>query len=668
MKQIIKAVFALAMLLMTVMTASAYKVTVKWNNAAGAEIRLGSMNAEAVSLAAGQTSYVLEGASAQWIYVVAKDGYKIDAITGPANMSQADKTPIVSGLIKGGSGSYWGKYISDTTVGNWGENIEIAFTLSPIVRDKQFTINVENGASYISAVFGSNNYSVALSNGMNTVKYDPGFDQMFMVMGDNGVTKFFKITWNGTNVDPVFNQYRLYDIEPGNEVVIRVFEGDEPVKEEAVITVSLPAVLKDAVKSVRNWTTSKWIDMTDNKISINKGDEIAINFNTEDYTYTGFSFDGTDLMSSFSPESGKLRWTVAGSGTLTVSGGIREYGKTEFKVYAINGEGVSVYTEGFGNGAVRLENGTVLTEDIRIKDYTLRAGVDKVYTVLVSERYNSLFVSPVKGWYIATVQVLEGDLFEQIDGITDYDDYRDVYIVAEKYEENASVVFDVRDCASSIRLSGNRSLDQNWSNPQATFELTDGKQTLNYVYGYSNPMSLRIISNGSLFAYNDGVKMTADDYGSYSIEPYYNAEDKDRISTFTVATSALPITNVIFKGEGLDAELTYGTARQKADSGINLIEGTLCVLKPSKADCTVTLNGNAVDLDADGEYKFTTTGTKMEFLITDKSGISEVIPDQYNHSVYSVDGRLISRSADRNVLKGLPAGVYIVNGTKYIVH
>ena len=329
---------------------------------------------------------------------------------------------------------------------------------------------------------------------------------------------------------------------------------------------------------------------------------------------------------------------------------------------------MSVYTEGLGNGAVRLENGTVLTEDIRIKDYTLRAGVDKVYTVLVSERYNSLFVSPIKGWYIATVQVLEGDIFEQIGGITDYDDYRDVYIVAEKYEENTSVVFDVRDCASSIRLSGNRSLDQNWSNPEATFELTDGKQTLNYVYGYSNPMSLRTISDVSLFAYNDGVKMTADDYGSYAIEPYYNAEEKDRISTYTVATSALPTTNVTFKGEGLDAELTYGTARQKADSGINLIEGTSCVLKPSKADCIVTLNGNAVDLDADGEYKFTTTGTKMEFLITEKSGISEVIPDQYNHSVYSVDGRLISRSADRNVLKGLPAGVYIVNGTKYIVH
>ena len=103
-----KAVSVLALLLMTAMTASAYKVTVKWNNADAAEIRIGAMNAEAVSLSAGQTSYVLEGASAQWIYVVAKDGYKIDAITGPANMSQADKTPKVSGLIKGGSGSYWG--------------------------------------------------------------------------------------------------------------------------------------------------------------------------------------------------------------------------------------------------------------------------------------------------------------------------------------------------------------------------------------------------------------------------------------------------------------------------------------------------------------------------------------------------------------------------------
>lgn len=668
MKQIIKAVSILALLLMTAMTASAYRVTVKWNNADAAEIRIGAMNADAVPLAAGQTSYVLEGSTAQWLYVVAKDGYKIDAITGPTNMSQADKTPKVSGSIKGGSGSYWGKYISDTTVGNWGDNIVIEFTLSPILRDKQFTIDVENGASYISAVFGSDNYSVALSNGMNTVKYDPDFDQMFTIMGDNGVAKFFKITRNGTNVEPQFNQYRLYDIVPGDKVLIRVFEGEEPVKEEAVITVSLPAVLKDAVKSVRNWTTSKWIDMTDNKISVNKGDEIAINFNTEDYTYTGFSFDGTDLMSSFSTESGTLRWTVAGSGTLTVSGGIREYGKTEFKVYAVNGEGVSVYTEGFGNGAIRLENGTVLTEDIRIKDYTLRAGVDKVYTVSVSERYNSLYVSPVEGWYIATVQVLEGDSFEQISGITDFDDYRDVYIVAEKYEENASVAFDVRDCASSIRLTGNMAKGQNWSNPQATFELTDGKQTLNYVYGYSNPMSLRTISDGSLFAYNDGVMMTADDYGSYAIEPYYNAEENDRISTYTVSTSALPTTNITFKAEGLDAELTYGTAQLKADSGINLIEGTPCLLKPSKADCTVTLNGEAVKLDADGEYKFATTGTKMEFLITEKSGISEVIPEQYSHSVYSVDGRLISRSADRNVLKALPAGVYIVNGAKYIVH
>ena len=104
MKKIISTI-SLLLAILTALPVSAYKVTVKWNLAEGAEIRLGAINSAPEALSPGQTSYTLERDTYTWLYVIAKPGYRISEVTGPVEGLK----PSVSASVQNSSWSYWGK-------------------------------------------------------------------------------------------------------------------------------------------------------------------------------------------------------------------------------------------------------------------------------------------------------------------------------------------------------------------------------------------------------------------------------------------------------------------------------------------------------------------------------------------------------------------------------
>ncbi len=692
MKKIISTI-SLLLAILTALPVSAYKVTVKWNLAEGAEIRLGAINSAPESLSPGQTSYTLERDTYTWLYVIAKPGYRISEVTGPVEGLK----PSISASVQNSSGSYWGKSMSEGSLSSWGADPVVNVTLEKIERTSSFTIDVENGASYIAASFTSDNYTVPLVNGSNEVRFDPGFDTGFQLAGD-GVESFYSVTLNGTPVEK--NKWRAtYDLsaaKAGDKIRVRVFEGDEPVYDQCEITLNLPEDIAGSLFSIRNWTLGRFVEMTDGKLTVNEGTDIAFNFDTEDYTFTSFTYAGKDITPDFNESTGVLRFTVNESGVLAVTGSTRDYGTVEFKAYVMNPEGVILYTGGYGQDPADLTTGgETIASDIALKDATLDAASSRLYTLPVSGRTGAVYVAPKEGWYIETVQAL---VTNDQTGKSEYmripyaqkDDGSTVfYVIAKRLDKTGKVVFNVLGNETSLILKGNTTVSNNWGNPSQAFTLEEGEQTVSYTEGFDNPFNLRpLVSMANFAVYLDVLALTKDEEsGSYSIEPFHSDTDPELMSTVTVYNNGqrASVRTVKYTATGLTAQLYYSPVRHEAASGTKLLAGTQIFLRPSTEACEIRMgdevvhgyreDGAFVDgLNAQGEYVTTVPEgtTTLTFTVSpaNPSGISS--PDAADGetpgaTIVTIDGRVLYRNVPAGEKPSLEPGLYIVNGQKVMI-
>ena len=118
MKRIHCLTLLLTALLLSAFTADAYKVTFRWNLPESAMIKIGGMSSgySPEELSTGQKEYTYESASSSWLYIIAKEGYRIVSATAP-DSSQLEPMFSTTAAADGGSGSYWGKFMTETYLG-----------------------------------------------------------------------------------------------------------------------------------------------------------------------------------------------------------------------------------------------------------------------------------------------------------------------------------------------------------------------------------------------------------------------------------------------------------------------------------------------------------------------------------------------------------------------
>lgn len=586
----------LIMMLTTGLTALAGNITFNWNIAGGGRVGTTIKNAGTLS-EPGVTTFTTEFKTG-WIYFIAAPGYKIVSLEGPAGMTANDKKILQNANIEDGSGSYWGKFINSSMLTNWGENPVLNFTLEEIERSSSVNINVVNGAQYIEAAFASG-YKPTLSDGANTVNYDPVFDGAFTltpVYGTpfpDGQKTFYSVTLNGTAQSTPATYYNYFKFDPlvaGSNIEVTVFEGGAPVLEEYTVTVKLAEGLEDCIKSIRDWTTSKFVDLVDNTLTVKGETDIAFNFN-EDYDFTDITFAGENI--PFNTEYNNIRFTIDKSGELVINGAPKVYGTVPFTGYIQNVEGVILRAETYMGNAIDITGGEDVTADVALDGYTLQAASSKKYTFDISAKNPNIYVAPKEGWIIRTVQAKPtGEKLGPVQYLTADDGTTTFYVIAEKAVKNGKVNFEVSGSKAPLKLQPNQQTSTLWDNPEHTFTLSEGSNSFSFIPGYDNPFTLRTIGEVTGFQVSlDGLYLSPDDYGIYTINPVVPAAGEEAAQASTVKVNdtgaARPATTVKFKATGVTAECLYGPLRKTAAASGSYESGIEFVVKPATSSCTV---------------------------------------------------------------------------------
>ena len=621
MKKINSLGLVLLMLLCTGLSASALKVTFQWDIPGSVSIRSGSLSGDVVELEPGATSYtvVTEGTTAiPYTYFFPNEGYVLTTVELPNGQKQNPSSNVTYG-------QYWGRNFTSGYMSGWGEDPVVKVGCKKLERNDVVTIDIENGAKCVSAELGSLGYSPELHDGVNTVKFDASVENSMTFYWVNGASDFYSMTLNGNKVTTKPNQFSSYvtlnNIKNGDKIVIKVFDNPDDVPEDVVLTVELSEALKDCISSVRNWTNSTFVELVDGKLTLTKGTDIGFNF-IEGYTFTKFTLGSEDISGKYIASQNRLRFVVNETATLKIEGAPAVYNTVEFNAYVMNPEGVDLKLGKYSAAPAELGEGDAVTADVELNGYTFEASKAKHFRLDVQENTPYVYVAPKDGWFITTVQAKENGSFWPISSANE--DTKTFYVIAEPLRNTAKMKVQVTG-NSTLRLAGNAAKSASWDNPELSFFVAEGDNTVSFCPGYSSPFTLRCIEAIDNFeVYLDGFKLTLDEeFGNYSIAPYAGSDKESVVTVFASGTSSGKIVTTTVTCEGIDATATYGGALTYPiavgdEDGTKYLRNTPTTITPASSNCTISLNGTVVygidengnsvgSLNEDGSFVFTPT-------------------------------------------------------------
>ena len=579
-------------------SAQTHKVTLEWGVPGAVKIQMGSPSAEFVELVPDATSLDVEFSSPfQYVYLTPAEGYILTSFT-----KKSDGSAKNSSLVGTAYSLLLNSSLYDDTV--------VIEAVKPN-RDKTLTINVENGASLLSGKFTETGFPVTdLKKGANTIHFDPTYEKNISLSVSSG--KIFKLTAEGADVDEFYGTFRGFNnVTPGAVLNVRVFENDEDeVVDNVTLNVKFVGTDESCINTIYNWTARAFVNLADGKLELAKNTDIAFNFK-DGYDFTSFTLNDEEL--TYNAKRKQVRFVVKEDATLTITAKEKEYGTVNYTAYVTNPEGVG-FTYSFEGTDDVPSTSEAITSDVTIPGFVLPASSTKKLTLAVSEKTPKFFIAPKDGWYVKTVMSKSPDTnkIEVLESaVTDETaPSHEIYVIAEKYEMDAAVDFNViSDNPSNVRLRGNSSL-LSWSNPSKSFTLTAGEQTIDFIAGYHNPFTLNAIDAPAGFAvYVDGLSVSADDNGLYALDIYTGTDGrKSLVKVFGDGKTKPQTGNVTFTCNGnATAAVTYSNVDKAATgSKLILLNGTPVRIIPSEG-AELTVNGTKVNL-TDGAYTFNVDG------------------------------------------------------------
>lgn len=630
-------IFLLTMLV-TSFSASALKLTFQWDIPGSVIIRTGSISGDLVELEPGATSYTVttEGnTSIPYIYFFPAEGYVLTTMELPNGQTASPSTNSTYG-------QFWGRNYTSGFMSGWGDNPIVKVGCKVLERNDVLNINVENGANCIQAVFSGLNYEPELHDGMNTVHFDAEVEKSLTLSWINGATDFYSLTLNGTRITTKPYSWSSYctldNLCNGDNIVIRVFENDSDVPEDVTLNIILPEGLENCIMNVRNWSNSTFMELENNSLTVAKGTDLALNFN-DGYTFTKFMLGDQDITSNYSEMSNRLRFILNETADLEIFGAPTAYDNVNYTAYVMNPEGVNLYLGRYRQNPADLSGGEDVSEDIEVQGFTLTSVATKSYSLEVSEESPIIYVAPKDGWFIATVQAKEDNNFEIINNVSP--EYPTFYVIALPLENNASMRVNVTG-NKALLLSGNAALATTWDNPEQSFGVSEGENTVNFNKDYNVPFSLRPLELFNNFeVYLDGAKLTVDEEsGAASIAPYTGPDKSSVVTVYANGTSTGKIVTTNVTCEGTTATAFYGGALTYTiplGKDTKYLQGTPTTIVPVSADCSITLNGNLVHgmkedgtfldgLNEEGQYVFSPDYANANVVVK----VSKVVPISVN--------------------------------------
>lgn len=533
-----KRIYVLALaagLLGTAVSASAYKVTVKWNEAGTLLLGSGSPNNPTMlNVDATATEYEFEESEYKELCMFPAEGYVLKSVT----QSDAPSKPnSITGNAKYGPQSYYG-------CGSSWDGRTVTVETAKLQKNSSFSFTVENGADCFDAYLskserlgqGINSYTYGyqqnlnLKDGVNTVTYSAEYvkDLTISLKRDADAKTIYKVTRNGEDVAASGNVYQLSDIVPTDKIVVRVYENEAPPAAPVTLTISYPEAIDGCIKNLYNWTTRKFLGLDENynftmpadhKFTLTKGTEIQVNTN-DGFTLTKFMLGDTDITADYQEENHKIRFTVNSDVTLNIEGVVTQYADIEFTIYAMNPDGVRLTLGAYGGIPNPIKDitgqaGEPITENIVIPSYTIadkdqgsgedgNTGNNSItipsvtmtpentlkFTAKVSEKAPFIYVSPMVGDYIQSLWD------ENLDFTISYADgsnvkQRTLYVVSQPLDRSSQ--FKVQQIGvGNVDFRSAQFFQRNWDNPSIGFTVGEGEKTYDYCPTYDNPFTLSI--------------------------------------------------------------------------------------------------------------------------------------------------------------------------------
>ncbi len=605
----------LTMLLGLGFNASALKVTFEWDIPGSVRIQLDSQAGPIVDLAPDQTSYTLE--TVGWCYVYGQDGY------------------VVTGAVPSPSGDALKPYTTPNGIcvgqffGSASDGLTYKVSVKKIERNDTFTIDVVNGAEYLSAKFASN-YTLDLQEGSHTYNFDPSIDGKMTLALKDGISEAYKVTLNGVALQRNYfrPQYEDINIQAGDVLFIQVFEDQEP--EDYTLTFDYAEGMEGCLLNIYNRTTGQFIfpaEIADNTITVKEGTELKINLVTDDYTFTSILVNGEDILSTMTNSS--VTVTVTANTVLKIEGKAREYANIDFTGYIVNGDEVN-FALTYGGTPFAIPEGTAVSADVVVNEtLTLPAAETKKYVIPISEKDGKFFFSPKSGYYISDLYVRtpegvveqhsgNGSISAKIDGTT-------FYMVVNKLPESYNANLSITGSDFYLKVTANAALADVWGNPaNPSYSSAAGEREIKFLPGYGTPILFGFVGEeGKTPAvYLDGAEVNGvenQDNGAieYLITPYSPTADNNlgegvqsSIAVYNSYNERPTMSGASLQLEdGATAEFYYSPVMHEANpAGQVVISGTQFTVKPTSPKAVVLYKNEIVALNENGEYVFNATG------------------------------------------------------------
>lgn len=689
-----------------------YKVNITWDNPGAVGMYVGSFDNDPVQIPADATSYEFDGAGTVYFYPL--DGYVLTSIV---------KSTTAGGKSENISGNYDTTQLCSVYVSENLDGGSIKITTKKLDYTAAIPVNVINGAEYLKTYINASwtnedgsrieyNMPVTLQDGTNNVEYDPEYARKYVIepVGGTIVRSIFSVKANDVEIDGGYNKnsFVIQDIKPTDSIEIRVFENEAPVIEYVTLTVDFGENMEGCIYSIRDWTINVFSELKDNKLELIKGTDIQFNFN-RDYTFTDFKLGSEDIFSKYSADNNNIRFKVEESTTFTIEGTAKVYADVDFTVYAMNPEGIRIARGQYGsvyNPISDIAEGAPISEDITTPPVTatdidgnlssLKGSImtpenTKVFTLSVSERNPYIYAAPMPGYYIEAMwnhDMSENMPYATFEGGQGADV---LYIIAKKINT---------DYQASVELIGSEPVvfapsqlfASKWENKiPSTFGLNEGEQIINFDPVLYQPFSVRTLVSFNQFAvYIDGLKLTANENGVYSVN-FYTGESAlvtaenpmfSHLVIYADKSQSSSYGNVkITARDKKTLDSTYSDLNLKTPENASFLAGTKVSVRPVEEQTLLTLNGEIiygydsegklVNKLTDGAYTFSVEKGKNYIFESeedlyiptepsDPSGVNEINTDPTAPAlIYNLEGVCLGSD-----WKSLPAGIYIVNGEK----
>ncbi len=575
--------------------------------------------------------------------VVVEQGYDktvVDLSEGEAAVTANLYDPIYITAVDGymlkkvNIGYDWDTNVKSTEVWVYGsfegQVLDITTVAEADVYSGTLTVNADN-PSVVNFLFAGTYRSVMLSEGENTVRFDPESESGIYVSHTDYGKVLRSVKVNGEDV--AMNSYKEYEANIADGDVIDIV-ANFPDEEYAVLFTypeTCPGLIKRAT-----------VDYVEQTLPINgfmaqAGAIVRAYFDTEKYNVTGVTVNGVAQSNS------KAYVEFIATEPTIVNVEAKPYEKYTFTVEVDNPELMAFYRGSqYNYDVVELEAGVNTVE--------FTENVTYATVVKASDCYYETFtfngVEQKDYGYGVTLNNLKQD--------------DEIVISVKPIVRNKKFYYYVDDLAACTWYHQVQRADRSY------VYVNDGWNEVPF-YDGDNDFTIGWAGPGSSFnLYRNGVKVEpAYAGGSYAT---VTVEDGDVLKAYTTEVPETYTINFEYVGEGQENVKVYTDyVTEVADwiNGVTAFAGTPITITGA---LEVDEYGIRFTPDAEGNFNFI-LDRDYNLVLDATTGAILVGADAKanNGNVYNAQGMLIIENATAEQIKALAPGLYIINGVKRVV-